>query len=317
MSEISIPNVLAPARLRQVRRLRELKVVLYDKKCLRHLDLNLPAYEIYRDCCDNGARDLLRKDSLRYDVTVIPPLLLGEEYVKTLGHCHLPLGEACSHPEILEVLEGEAVFLVEKKCGRGVVDVSLLIAKEGEKVLVPPGRGHVIINASSRRLVVGHLISRNCVQTYDPYLERGGATFYLLTRGRLVRNPSCSSASGARVLRAETPSFLETGSGLMQIFLKDPNQLALLNEPSTCVKWGVLESAVTGVVLSGGQGSELRPVTYYLPKGMIPIGGSQTPLLDYALRLLASRNALIFLNVFLATYTALMFLTLISMIVYT
>jgi len=114
-------------------------------------------------------------------------------------------------------------------------------------------------------------------------------------------------------LRAETPPFLETGLSLMHTFLNDPNQLALLNDPSTCAKWGVLESAVTGVVLSRGQGSEPRPVTYYLPKDMIPIEGSQSALLDYALRLSASQNALMFLNVFLATYAALMFLTLISM----
>jgi len=316
MVETSSLNVLASARLRQVRRLRELESVLYDAKCLRHLDSNLPVYEVYRDCCDDEARDLLRKYGLRYDVTVIPPLLLGEEHVKTLGHYHLPFGEAGSHPEIFEVLEGEAMFLVEKQCGGDVADVSLLIAKEGEKVLVPPGRGHVMINASSRRLVVGQLISRDCVQTYDRYLERRGAAFYVLTGGRLVRNLNYSSAPGVRVLRAGTLPFLERGSGLVQIFLKDPDRLALLNEPSVCAEWGVLEGAVTGVVLSGGQGSGLRPLTFYLPKGMVPIGRSQSPMFEYLLGLLTSRNFLIFVDVFLATYVALMFLTLISMMVY-
>jgi glucose-6-phosphate isomerase len=273
-------------------------------------------YETYRDCSGEGARDILRKYGLQYDVTVIPPLLLGEEYVKTLGHYHLPLGEASSHPEIFEVLEGEAAFLVQKQCVGETADVSLLIAKEGEKVLVPPGRGHVVINASSRRLVVGCLISRDCVRTYDPYVERRGAAFYLLTRGRLVRNPNYSSAPEVRALRVEHPPFLESGSGLVQTFLKDPSRLALLNEPSRCAEWGVLESAGMGVVLSGGQGSGLRPVTFYLPKGMVPIGRGQGPLLEYTLGLLTGRNVLIFLNVFFAVYAALMFLTLLSMIVY-
>jgi len=315
MAETSSLNALA--KLHQVRRLRELEPVLYDVDCLRHLDSDLLVYETYRDCCDDEARDLLRKYGLQYDVTVIPPLLLGEEYVKTLGHYHLPLGEASSHPEIFQVLEGEAAFLVQKQGDRGVVDFSLVIAKEGEKVLVPPGRGHVLINASSRRLVVGHLISRNCVQTYDPYLERRGAAFYLLRGGRLVRNPNYFSTPEVRALRAERPLFLKSGFGLVQTFLKNPSRLAFLNEPSRCAEWGVLESAGMGVVLSGGQGSGLRPMTYYLPKSMIPIERSQGPLLDYALRLLASRNVLIFVNVFLATYVVLMFLTLISMMTYT
>jgi len=273
-------------------------------------------YETYRDCSGEGERDLLRRHGLRYDVTVIPSLLLGEEYAKTLGHYHLPLGEAGSHPEIFEVLEGEAMFLVEKQSSGDVVDVALLIAREGEKVLVPPGRGHVMINASSRRLVVGQLISRDCVQTYDQYVKRRGAAFYVLTGGRVVRNANYSSAPEVRVLRAGKLPFLDRSSGLVQTFLKDPSRLALLNEPSVCAEWGVLESAVAGVVLSGGQGGRLGPVTFYLPKGMVPIGRGQGALFEYPLGLLTSRNLLIFVDVFLATYAALMFLTIISMVVY-
>jgi len=69
---------------------------------------------------------------LQYDVTVIPPLLLGEEYVKTLGHCHLRVGEVGSHSEVFEVLKGEAVFFLQKQRGADVDDVSLLFAREGE-----------------------------------------------------------------------------------------------------------------------------------------------------------------------------------------
>ena len=132
MVEASGLDVLASAGLRQVRRLRELESVLYDSSCLGHLDSELPVYETYRDCCDDEARDLLRKYGLQYDVTVIPPLLLGEEYVKTLGHCHLRVGEVGSHSEVFEVLKGEAVFFLQKQRGADVDDVSLLFAREGE-----------------------------------------------------------------------------------------------------------------------------------------------------------------------------------------
>jgi len=316
MVEASGLDVLTSAGLRQVRRLRELEPVLYDASCLGHLDSELPVYETYRDCCDDGAKGLLRKYGLRYDVTVIPPLLLGEEYVKTLGHCHLPVGEAGPHPEVFEVLDGEAVFFVQKQRGADVDDVSLLFAREGDKVLIPPGRGHVLINASMRRLVVGHLISRSSIEAHDPYVERKGAAFYVLTGGRLVRNLNYSSIPDVRVLRAETPPLLESGLSIVQAFLRDPSQLALLNEPSLCADWSALQGAAKGVVLSSGQGGSLRPATYYLPRGMIPIGSSQSPLLEYATQFLMSRNFLIFLNVFLATYAALMFSTLISMMFY-
>lgn len=40
---------------------------------------------------------------------------------------------------------------------------------------------------------------------------------------------------------------------------------------------------VVGVVLAGGKGKRLRPLTYYFQKCMIPIGNSQKPLLEYIL----------------------------------
>ena len=43
---------------------------------------------------------------------------------------------------------------------------------------------------------------------------------------------------------------------------------------------------VHGVVLAGGEGKRLRPLTYYFQKCMIPIGSNQKPLLEYIVRLL-------------------------------
>lgn len=41
-----------------------------------------------------------------------------------------------------------------------------------------------------------------------------------------------------------------------------------------------------GVVLAGGEGKRLRPLSYYFQKCMIPIGNKQKPLLEYVIRLL-------------------------------
>jgi len=43
---------------------------------------------------------------------------------------------------------------------------------------------------------------------------------------------------------------------------------------------------VKGLVLCGGTGVRLRPITYYFQKTMIPIGVKQKPLLEYVVRLL-------------------------------
>jgi len=43
---------------------------------------------------------------------------------------------------------------------------------------------------------------------------------------------------------------------------------------------------VKGLVLCGGPGVRLRPITYYFQKTMLPIGAKQKPLLEYVIRLL-------------------------------
>jgi len=42
-----------------------------------------------------------------------------------------------------------------------------------------------------------------------------------------------------------------------------------------------------GLILCGGTGTRLRPITYYFQKTMIPIGLKQKPLLEYVVRLLS------------------------------
>ncbi len=45
-------------------------------------------------------------------------------------------------------------------------------------------------------------------------------------------------------------------------------------------------SKVKGLVLCGGPGTRLRPITYYFQKTMVPVGMRQKPLLEYVVRLL-------------------------------
>lgn len=45
-------------------------------------------------------------------------------------------------------------------------------------------------------------------------------------------------------------------------------------------------SKVKGLVLCGGEGTRLRPITYYFQKSMMPVGLKQKPLLEYVVRVL-------------------------------
>jgi len=43
-------------------------------------------------------------------------------------------------------------------------------------------------------------------------------------------------------------------------------------------------NSVKGLILCGGEGARLRPLTYYFQKSMIPIGSKQRPLLEFIVR---------------------------------
>lgn len=47
-----------------------------------------------------------------------------------------------------------------------------------------------------------------------------------------------------------------------------------------------MTQGTVGVVLCGGEGKRLRPLTYYFQKAMIPVGTQQKPLLEYIIRLM-------------------------------
>ena len=61
-------------------------------------------------------------------------------------------------------------------------------------------------------------------------------------------------------------------------------------------------SKVKGLILCGGEGTRLRPITYYFQKTMIPVGLKQKPLLEYVVRLLEFHG--IEDQVFLVNYKA-------------
>jgi len=232
---VELERVLSPISLAgrrpSIRRFKDLEPVLYDGALSGNIGSEFPVYEIYKDVCSNRQRDILVKNDLRYDIVVMPPLIMGKEYVKTIGHVHLPRGDGWSHPEVYEVLAGEACFLIQRCEDGNLVDVSLVKAQTGEKVLVPSNCGHVLINASSSLLVTGNLVSRSCLRAYDEFIEHRGAAYYLLEGGRVVRNDNYSSVPSIRVITGPTFSIAGKDSALLVSFLKNPQSLDFLNHP--------------------------------------------------------------------------------------
>ena len=106
-----------------IRFLDDMREVLYDKKWAKRAP-NLELYFMYRG--------LKRKKGLRYDITIIPSRMLGKEFVKTKGHEHLG-----KFGEIYIILEGEAIYLIQKRENDEIKDVYAVKAKKGEAAIIP------------------------------------------------------------------------------------------------------------------------------------------------------------------------------------
>ena len=119
-----------------VRMLHDMDDVLYDRTMIDAPDTEL--YYMYRDLAlSKRDRDTILEHRLRYDITVIPPGMLGTEYVKTAGHDH-----PGDYGELYEVLEGEAQYLLQKRDGEAVSDIIVVTACAGDKVIIPPVRSN-------------------------------------------------------------------------------------------------------------------------------------------------------------------------------
>lgn len=151
-----------------VRYLYDMKSVLYDKEWLITAE-NFPVYYMYR-----GIRE---KGEIRYDITIIPPKMLGKEFVKTKGHYHFG-----SYGELYKVLAGQGIFLLQKK---GLEDVYFVKAKKGEYILIPPQYGHTIINPSSKTLKIANWVSKNCQSDYQSIEKKRGFCYYYTITGWL------------------------------------------------------------------------------------------------------------------------------------
>lgn len=216
-----------------IRRLYDMKDVIYDVKWLKSTE-DRDLYYMYRDLSfSKSDYSLMQEYSLRYDITIIPPSNLGLEYIKTAGHYHPFIeGTGYTYPEVYEVLNGVAHYLLQKSENNMVTDVIIIEANEGDKVVIPPNYGHVTINPSNKELKMANWVSREFSSIYGPYRDCKGAAYFELTDGSLIQNVNYKNLPEIRYLKPSNHS--EIGfykNKEMYGLIRDIEKLNYLNNP--------------------------------------------------------------------------------------
>ena len=199
-----------------------LEKVVKDPTIITEANKDTILYHMYRAIYED--------EDLRYDITVIPPAMLGSEYVKTTGHFHPGL-----YPEVYEVLSGEAYYLLQKKDGS---DFIIVHARKGDKVVIPPDYGHITVNAGKKTLVMANWVSNRFKSEYGEIKKKRGAMYYL-EEGEdgeleITRNPNYEDVPGIRVMRPADliDRFgLERNVPMYSLISEAPEKLDFLNNP--------------------------------------------------------------------------------------
>ena len=179
-----------------IRTIEDMVPVLADPTCRETGSL----YFMYRDLALTGQdRTWLKKNRVSYDITVILPRDLCGELAKTKGHYHPTAPSGTRYPEIYEVLEGSAHYLLQK---RDLSDILMVHVGRGDIVVIPPGYGHVTINAGQSDLAMANLVSSAFSSEYGEYEQKRGGAYYELSGGDLIRNPAYGDIPGLRHINA-------------------------------------------------------------------------------------------------------------------
>jgi glucose-6-phosphate isomerase, archaeal len=150
-----------------VRYLDEVRMVMADQEFAKTAE-NSELYFMYRK--------LKVENELRYDVTVIPPRMFGNEFVKTKGHIH-----AGFYGEVYMVLEGEGA----------------MHGKKGDVIIIPAGYGHVTINPGSGPLKTANWIAEHDKGDFGMFEKNQGGCYYY------IATPSTSSGQAGTWVKNE------------------------------------------------------------------------------------------------------------------
>jgi glucose-6-phosphate isomerase len=136
---------------------------------------------MYRDLAENETDFMgIIKNDLRYDITILKPEHLGREFNKTIGHDHpIVPNTNLTYPEIYQVMEGRAIFLLQDSENNKIKDIVAIKAKKEDIVIIPPNYEHLMINIGKADLKTCNWITRTFSSNiYKPFKARHGFSYY-------------------------------------------------------------------------------------------------------------------------------------------
>lgn len=219
------------------RLLSELAPVVLEPQTCEHS--REPVYTMFNGVYRRADAHRIAGSGLRYELTLIPPRLIGRELIKTHGHVHnAPPGSRVTYAEVCEVLLGTAHFFFQTLDPEGP-DASMAFyieAGPGQKVVIAPDLDHLTINAGNGPLLFADVVATGIQGVYERYRMTRGAAYYEVRDGEtttFIPNPRYRRVPPLQ--RMEPHRFPELGlipdRPLYQAFVEQCSDWTFLREP--------------------------------------------------------------------------------------
>jgi glucose-6-phosphate isomerase, archaeal len=198
-----------------------------------------PVYGIAMDVARTQDMEDLQQRMLLYGIVVYAAGRLGQEPTRSQGHVHaIAAHSGWSPPEVFEILQGQAIVYAQQSTNDDPGPCVAVTAGPNEKIVVPPGWAHCVINADpNQRMVFAAWCDRQYGFLYDGVRKHGGLAWFpvLDDRNRIdwranpTYRPSELTCNPARIY----PELdLDPNLSLYEQFLQKPDSLMYVSEPS-------------------------------------------------------------------------------------
>ena len=198
-----------------------------------------PVYAIAMDVGRREHRDELHRRMLLFGVVAYAAGTLGDEPVRSQGHIHA-VAPHCgwSTPELMEIWEGRAIVYAQEHVGDDPGACIAICAGEGEKVVVPPGWAHCVINADpGHRMVFAAWCDRQYGFEYAQVRARGGLAWFPVidAEGQIQWQGNPAYRESPLVVRGarDYPELgVRSDKAIYEQFASDPASIQWIAEPA-------------------------------------------------------------------------------------
>ncbi len=181
-----------------------------------------PVYSIVMDVSREEDRADLERRMLLFGVVAFAAGQLGSEPVRSQGHVHaIAPHSGWSPPELFEIWQGRAIVYAQERTAKDPGRTVAVTAEAGEKVVVPPGWAHAVINADvSRPMVFGAWCDRQYGFVYDGVRALGGlAHFPVVQQGGSIGWVENERYQPSPLIEHKSQKLSGTGTGSCQTYL--------------------------------------------------------------------------------------------------